>query len=98
MKLAKKMAAVPLEYQASVYAKELKSLQSKSQEKKQKKLQELRTELKILKEKLHSAQSEEAHIQVKKDIQAKEQAIKRAPRPKRKWTPVLSGSFESGTK
>lgn len=98
MKLAKKLAAVPLEYQASVYAKEAKLLRSKSQEKQQKNLWELRVQLKALKEKLRSTHAEAALCQLKKDIEAKEKAIKNAPQPKRNWSPVLPGSFESSTK
>ncbi|MES2281774.1 MAG: hypothetical protein V4542_10215 [Pseudomonadota bacterium] len=97
MKLAKKLAAVSLEYQASVYAKETKLVRSKSQERQQKNLRELRVQLKALKEQLRSTHAEAALFQLKKAIEAKENAIKNSPRPKRSWSPVLPGSFESST-
>jgi len=53
MKLAKKLASVPLEYQASVYAKETRLIRQKQEVKKRENLLKLKNQLKALKESLN---------------------------------------------
>lgn len=98
MKLAKKLAAVPLEYQASVYAKEIKLQFQKNQDKDRENLLRLRSQIKVLKEKLKATYSEELRAKLIKEIESLEKAIKKAPRPKRQWSPIIPGSFESSKK
>lgn len=98
MKLAKKLAAVSLEYQASVYAKETKLRFQKEQEKKRENLLRLRSQLKALKVNLKATDSEELRKKLIKEIEFLEKLIKKAPRPKRQWSPIFPGSFESSTK
>ena len=97
-RLAMKLAAVPLEYQASVYAKQAKLLRVKSEENQRKNLQKLRAHLKGLKEKLGTPHTQLTLDHLKNEIESAEKAIKKAPRPKSNWSPVLRGSFESSIK
>jgi hypothetical protein len=98
MKLAKKLASVPLEYQASVYAKETKLRNQKRQDKNRESLLKLRAQVEALKEKLKATHIEELRTKLIKETSALEKEIKRAPRPKRQWSPILSGSFEASKK
>lgn len=92
----KSLNGVPLEYQAAVYAKQLRERQTEKRNQRKINRKKLRSELHLLKEKLHLAQSEAARIELIKEIASKEKAIQKAPKAKRGWSPVLSGSFESG--
>jgi hypothetical protein len=98
MKLAKKLASVPLEYQACVYAKETKLRHKKKQDKNRENMLKLRSQLKSLKEKLKATHSEELRTKLLKETAALEKSIKKAPRPKRQWSPILPGSFEASKK
>jgi len=91
----KRLEDVPLEYQASLYAKRERARIVKSEAKKKKKLDDLKVQLKTLKEKLRAATVSPNKSELEKEITAMEKTIKKAPRPRRKWSPVLSGSFES---
>jgi hypothetical protein len=90
------LRGVPLEYQAAVYAKQLRERQTEKDNQRKSNLNKFRTELQSLKEKLRLAQSETARIELRKEIASKEKTIRKAPKPKRGWSPILSGSFESG--
>lgn len=94
--LTKKLGSVPLEYQASVYAKHEKLKHARKQDEKRQNLQKLRDQLTVLKEQLRTTQSEALRAELKEKIATQEQAIKKAPRPKRRCTLTLSGSFENG--
>jgi hypothetical protein len=54
--------------------------------------------LKGLTEQLRSPHTQATLAQLKKKIESAGKAIKKAPRPKRNWSQVLPGSFESSTK
>lgn len=84
----KQLNGVPLEYQAAVYAKQTQLEMNN--------LHKNRTELKTLKEKLRITQSETERVELQKKISSKEKAIRKAPKPMSKWSPLLPGSFESG--
>lgn len=94
----KRLDEVPPEYQAAVYAKQLRERQAEKDKQRKSGLNKLRTELNSLREKLRLAQSEAGRIELRTEIASKEKAIRKAPKPKRGWSPVLSGSFESGKK
>lgn len=94
----KNLSGVPLEYQAAVYAKQLRERQTKKDNQRKSSLNQLRDELRSLKEKLRLTQSEPGRIELKKEIASKEKTIRKAPKPKRGWSPVLSGSYGSGKK
>jgi hypothetical protein len=97
-KFAKKLALVPLEYQASVYAKEMKLRRQEKQTEHKNNLTELRNSLKSLEEKFRKTESSDSRAILLKQIEAQKELIKRAPRPRRKWSPILSGSFESNSR
>jgi hypothetical protein len=97
-KLAKKLASVPLEYQASVYAKEMKLRYQEKQIEHKENLVKHRSSLKSLEKKFQEEKSEESRAILLKEIEIQKKIIKRAPRPKRKWSPILSGSFESNSR
>lgn len=86
---------VPLEYQASLYAKKERERRVKNDVKKKKKLDELKSQLKTLKAKLCKATITQNRTEIENEITALEKAIKKSPRPKHKWSPMLPGSFES---
>jgi ribosomal protein S20 len=98
MKLAEKLASVPLEYQASVYAKEMKLRHQKEQERNRDNLTKLRSQLKAMKEEIKATHNEELREKLLKEIKALEKSIGKAPRPKRQWSPILPGSFETRKK
>ena len=89
---------MPLEYQASVYAKETKLRHQKRKDKNRESLLKLRAQLKALKEKLKTTLSEDLRTKLLKETSALEKEIKKAPRPKRQWSPILPGSFEASKK
>jgi len=93
--IAKLLEETPTEYQASVYANLEKQRRTKSQEKKKNNLIDLRVQLKELKRKLAMASSGSKKEKLNEEILKIEAAIKKAPRPKRRWPPVLAGSYES---
>ena len=97
-KLAKKLASVPLEYQASVYVKEMKLRRQEKQIEHKKNLARHRSLLKSLEKKFQEENSKESRATLLKEIEIQKKIIKQAPRPKRKWSPVLPGSFESNSK
>lgn len=92
----KRLEDVPLEYQAAVYAKKQRDKLAKQDVQKRAQLERLRATVKALKEKLRGVHVESARAELEKEIAAHEKAIRKAPRPRRKWSPILSGSFESG--
>lgn len=91
----KRLEDVPLEYQASLYAKKERERIVKNDAKKKKKLDDLKTQLKTLKEKLRNATVTAIRAELEKEIVTLQKDIKKVPRPRRKWSPVLPGSFES---
>ena len=91
----KRLEDVPLEYQASLYAKKQRFAIVKADAKKKRNLDGLKAQLKGLKERLRNTTVTSGKEALKKEIMALEKTIKKAPKPKRKWSPVLSGSFES---
>lgn len=93
---AKILEQTPAEYQASVYAKLEKQRRQKATEKKKRNLAELRSKLKELKTKFAMLSPGPGREALKDEISKIEAAIKKASRPKRQWSPILSGSFESG--
>lgn len=97
-KLASKLASVPLEYQASVYAKEMELRRQEKQNEHKENLAEHRILLKSLEKKFQEEISEESRAILLKEIEIQKKIVKRAPRPKRKWSTILSGSFESNSR
>ena len=97
-KLAKKLASVPLEYQASVYAKEMKLRRQEKQTEHKENLAKHRSLLKSLEIKFQEEKSEESRTILLKEIEIQKKIVKRIPRPKRKWSPIIPGSFESNSK
>jgi len=49
-------------------------------------------------EKFQEEKSEESRAILLNEIEIQKKIIKRAPRPKRNWSPILSGSFESNSR
>jgi len=94
----KKLAAVPLEYQASVYAKELRLRRQERQAAHKENLARHRSLLKSLEKKFRDEKNIESRAILLKEIEIQKKVIKQAPRPKRKWSPILPGSFESNSK
>lgn len=92
----KRMEEVPPEYRAAVYAKKQRERDAKQAAEARAQLEGLRSDLKALKLKLRDVPIGVARTDLEKEIKAKEKSIRRAPKPKRKWSPVLSGSFEAG--
>src|SRR5690606_35591596 len=88
--LPRRLEDVPLEYQASLYAKKQRFGIVKADAKKKRNLDGLKAHLKVLKERLRNAAVTSAKEALRKEILALEKAIKKAPKPKRKWSPVLS--------
>ncbi|MFN7041698.1 MAG: hypothetical protein ACK4OH_11085 [Acidovorax temperans] len=97
-KLVKKLASVPLEYQSSVYAKEMELQRQEKQNEHKKNMAEHRKLLKSLERKSQEETNENSRAILLKKIQLQKNIIKQAPRPKRKWSPILSGSFESNSR
>ena len=95
MSLAKKLASVPLEYQASVYAKQMKLSVQRKQDKDRKTLLNLLSEFASLKKTLRATEPGESREKVQKQTADVEKLIKKVRRPKRKWSPILPGSFEA---
>lgn len=91
----KRVEDVPLEYQAAVYAKNKREQMAKQDAKIRIQRDNLRSTLKVLKLKLRSVPIGAGRSEIEKEIEAQEKAIRKIPKPKRKWSPVLSGSFES---
>ena len=91
-----KLKGVPLKYQASVYAKMEREKYAQQDIKKREQMQSLRSATKKLKEELRKTVTTSVRAELERKIAACEKAIRNAPKPKRKWSPVLSGSFESG--
>ncbi|WP_155419392.1 hypothetical protein [Chromobacterium subtsugae] len=89
------LADVPLEYQASLYAKKERERTVKNDAKKKKKLDDLKTQLKVMKEELRNATIASKQAELVNQIAALEKTIKKVPKPRRKWSPVLPGSFGS---
>ena len=92
----KRVEDVPLEYQAAVYARNQREQDVKQDTKFRAQLDGLRSDLKALKLKLCDAPIGIARTDLEKEIKTKKKTIRKAPKPKRKWSPVLSGSFEAG--
>lgn len=92
----KQLKGVPLEYQASVYAKMEREKRAQQDIKKQEQLQTLKSTAKKLKEELRETVTASVRVELERKISACDKAIKNAPKPRRRWSPILSGSFESG--
>lgn len=92
----KSVQSVPIEYQAAVYAKNERERNAKREAKEKLRLDTLRHELQALKAKIRSELTEPDRIKLEKEIKNKERSIKKTPKPRRKWSPVFAGSFESG--
>ena len=97
-KFAEKLASVPIEYQASVYAKEIKLQHQEKQIENKENLAKHRSLLNNLEKKFQEEKSEESRAILLNEIEIQKKIIKRAPRPKRNWSPILSGSFESNSR
>lgn len=91
----KRVENVPLEYQAAVYAKNKREQVEKQDAKNRLQRDKLRSTLKALKLKLRIVPMGAERSEIEKEIEAQEKAIRKIPKPKSKWSPVLSGSFES---
>ena len=96
--ICRKLASVPIEYQASVYAKEIKLQHQEKQIENKENLAKHRSLLKSLEKKFQEEKSEESRAILLNEIEIQKKIINRAPRPKRKWSPILSGSFESNSR
>jgi len=70
----------------------------KEQDKNREKLLELKTQLKALKDKLNATQSEELRTILLKETASLEKIMKKVPRTKRHWSPILPSSFEGDKK
>ena len=92
----KQLKSVPLEYQASVYAKMEKEKRAQQDIKRREQLQTLKSTAKKLKEELRKKITASVRVELERKISACDKAIKNAPKPRRSWSPILSGSFESG--
>jgi len=92
----KKLKDVPLEYQASVYAKMEREKRAQQDIKRREQVQNLKSTAKKLKEELRKAAAAPVRVELERKILACDKAIKNSPKPRRKWSPILSGSFESG--
>jgi len=95
---AKRLKSVPLEYQASFYAKMEQEKRSQRDAQSRELLASLRVTLKKLKDELRKADTESARVDLIRKISTCEKAIRKSPRPTGKWSPTLPGSFESGQK
>jgi len=91
-----KLKDVPLEYQASVYAKIEREKRAQQDIKRREHLENLKSTVKKLNEELSKTVAASVRVELERKILACNKAIKSAPKPKRKWSPILSGSFESG--
>ena len=87
---------VPVEYQAAVYAKNQRKQDAQREAKERLRLDAFRSELRVLKAKLRDFPGGPERLKLDKEIRAKEKSIKKAPKPRGKWSPVFAGSFESG--
>lgn len=92
----KQLKDVPLEYQASVYAKMEREKHAQQDIKRREQLQTLKSTTKKLKEELRKTLTASVRVELERKISACDKAIKNAPKPRRKWSLILSGSFESG--
>ncbi|WP_153160031.1 hypothetical protein [Zoogloea sp. 1C4] len=92
----KRLEDVPLEYQAAVYAKKQRDRLAKQDVQKRTQLEKLRATVKALKEKLRSVRVESARAELEREIATHQKAMRKTPKSRRKWSPILSGSFEAG--
>ncbi|WP_036302799.1 hypothetical protein [Methylotenera sp. L2L1] len=92
----KQLKSIPLEYQASVYAKMEREKRAQQDIKRLEQLQTLKSTSKKLKEELRKAVTASVRVVLERKISACDKAIKKAPKPRCKWSPILPGSFESG--
>lgn len=95
---ARRLKSVSPEYRASVYAKMDLEKRNQQDTKSKELLASLRATLKELKGKLREAYTESDQVDLTNKIFACEKAIKKSPKPTRKWSLTLSGSFELGKK
>lgn len=89
------LKSVPLEYQASVYAKIEREKRAKQDIKIQEQLKTLKAIAKKLNEELKIAITPSVRLELERKISACDKAIKNTPKPRRRWSPILPGSFES---
>lgn len=92
----KQLKNVLLEYQASVYAKMEREKRAQQDINRREQLQTLKSAAKKLKEELRKTVTASVRVELERKISACDKAIKNAPKPRRSWSPILSGSFESG--
>ncbi|MDX1721604.1 MAG: hypothetical protein R3355_00685 [Pseudomonas sp.] len=92
------LESTPSEYQASVYAQLEKQRRTKSKTRKTNKVENLKSKLIELKSKLRDSHIEAERTELSKEILALEATIKRTRKPKKAWSPILPGSFESKSK
>lgn len=94
-RMAKRIAAFPLEYQAAAYKNELKQISKKRQEREKMAANVIREELHKLKKELQLTTVKEDRVQIKETIL---KIQKNMPKSRRKWSPILPGSFESSSR
>ncbi|WP_138513228.1 hypothetical protein [Rhodoferax bucti] len=90
--MAERISTFSSEFQAAAYRNELKRISIKTQERENKTAKIIRDELHKLKKQLQLTTIEEDRVRLKEAISIKE---KKMPKSKRKWSPILPGSFES---
>lgn len=95
---AKRLKSVPAEYRASVYTQMELEKRAQQDIKRRESLALQRGILKELQAELRKAGTEDARTDLLNKISSCEKAIKKTPKPIRKWSPTLPGSFESGRK
>lgn len=94
-RMAKRIAAFPLEYQAAAYKNELKQISIKRQEREKKVANVILEELHKLKKELQLTTVKEDRVRIKETIL---KIQKNMPKSRRKWSPILPGSFESSSR
>jgi hypothetical protein len=92
----KRLERVPLEYQASVYAKMQREKREQENIKRRSQIDALKAKIRGLKNDLKNACGESVRVQLTEKIKKFECEMKKMPKPKRKYSSVLPGSFESG--
>ena len=97
-KTASILESTPSEYQSSVYAQLEKQRRAKNKARKINKIENLKAKLIELKDKLRNSQIEAERTELSKEILALETTIKRTRKPKKAWSPILPGAFESKSK
>jgi hypothetical protein len=92
----KRLKDAPIEYQASIYAKMQGEKRVRQDVKNREQIQALRATQKNLKGDLRKTPAGSDRAELERKLLACEKAIKKAPKPGRRWSPILPGSFGSG--